>query len=223
MKRAPADPADRQLVDTSDASNRFNSTDLGTFGGDKLTLNLLRTPRRAPTRRGRCSRRAARLPHPAGVGHAGASPAAVTALVTSAGEHPHHHPGRDNDAIAFTIEFRCHQPPERRRTCLTDEGRPPRSTRHDAGTCRSRILASVRKRTAGAAHGADPMRADLVDEIKNWSGRHPEQAIDKRENRYPLGPRSRTHRSSSRRGRPLRGGIHVPVDWTARHLGAGGR
>jgi hypothetical protein len=33
-----ATPQTGNLVDTSDASNRFNSTDLGTFGGDKATI-----------------------------------------------------------------------------------------------------------------------------------------------------------------------------------------
>lgn len=35
-------PQSGNLVDTSDASSKFNSTDLGTFGGDKITLKLYR-------------------------------------------------------------------------------------------------------------------------------------------------------------------------------------
>lgn len=35
-------PQSGNTVDTSDASSKFNSTDLGTFGGDKLTLGLYR-------------------------------------------------------------------------------------------------------------------------------------------------------------------------------------
>jgi hypothetical protein len=35
-------PQSGNLVDTSDASSRFNSTDLGSYGGDKVTLKLYR-------------------------------------------------------------------------------------------------------------------------------------------------------------------------------------
>jgi hypothetical protein len=37
-----ATPQSGNLVDTSDAASRSNTTDLGTFGGDKLTANFYR-------------------------------------------------------------------------------------------------------------------------------------------------------------------------------------
>lgn len=107
-------PQTGNLVDTSDASSRFNSTDLGTFGGDKLTLNLLRDsasgvdtawPLFASGLRG--------FLIPLWWGTAGASPAAGDrcSVYQCAVNTRTIVPGADNDAISFTIEFAVTSPP----------------------------------------------------------------------------------------------------------------
>lgn len=107
-------PQTGNLVDTSDASSRFNSTDLGTFGGDKLTSNFLRDsvaandtawPLFLSGKRG--------FLVPMWWGSAGASPAAGDrcSVYQVAVNTRTLVPGAENDAQMFTVEFAVVSPP----------------------------------------------------------------------------------------------------------------
>lgn len=107
-------PQTGNLSDIADASSKFNSTDLGTFGGDKMTANFLRDsipaadtawPLFAPGLRG--------FLLPFWWGWAGSTAAAgdrcsvyQCAVVTRTMV-----PGADNDPIMFTVEWAVTSPP----------------------------------------------------------------------------------------------------------------
>jgi len=107
-------PQSGNLVDTSDASSRFNSTDLGTFGGDKLTATFYRDsatgtdtcwPLLASGLRGFLAVIA--------WGTAGASPAAADRLWVYQTAVNTRTPlvGAENDPILFSVEFAVTSPP----------------------------------------------------------------------------------------------------------------
>ena len=114
-------PQTGNLVDTSDASSRFNSTDLGTYGGDKLTATFYRDsvsgtdsvwPLFASGLRG--------FLVPLWWGTAGASPAAGDrcGVYQCAVNTRVILPGAENDAIMFAVEFAVVSPPSDDKTLV---------------------------------------------------------------------------------------------------------
>jgi hypothetical protein len=114
-------PQSGNLVDTSDASSKFNSTDLGTFGGDKATATMYRDsvsgsdtawPLFAEGLRGFLIV----LPW----GTAGASPAAADRcwVYQMACNVRTPLPGAENDPILFSVEWAITSPPNKDATLV---------------------------------------------------------------------------------------------------------